>query len=228
MIKKVRTIALGTVTIAAVIALFTTGPEVAQVWSQAANAQEALKTLRPQQVEAIAKEIVHKAILLFGIDLPLGKESSTFIQNVTQLAKEGFDSPQNAKLFLQLDSIALNSSASRPGNVTLTKPTIDRIISVYNQMKSNNSTGGFTEIATVAMQALNPVSGFDAGGRNVTALPNSLDFGDILKFGTLGAGVGCATGPNSGDFSHIVGWNVKAGPCIGGALGAAVIRLIYK
>ena len=95
-------------------------------------------------------------------------------------------------------------------------------------MKSNNSTGGFTEIATVAMQALHPVSGFDAGGRNITALPNSLDFGDILKFGTLAAGVGCATGPNSGDFSHIVGWNVKAGPCIGSALGAAVIRLIHK
>jgi len=37
-----------------------------------------------------------------------------------------------------------------------------------------------------------------------------------------------ATDPNSGDFSHIVGWNVKAGPCIGGALGAAVIRLIHK
>ncbi|HXP52074.1 MAG TPA: hypothetical protein VN922_19110 [Bacteroidia bacterium] len=55
-------------------------------------------------------------------------------------------------------------------------------------------------------------------GRNVTALPNSFDFGDILKFGTLGAGIGCATGPNSGDFSHIVGWNTKAGPCIGDAL----------
>ena len=95
-------------------------------------------------------------------------------------------------------------------------------------MKSNNSTGGFTEIATVAMQALHPVSGFDAGGRNVTALPNSFDFGDTLKFGTLGAGIGCAQGPNSGDFAHIVGYNVKAGPCIGGALGAAVVRLIWK
>jgi hypothetical protein len=84
------------------------------------------------------------------------------------------------------------------------------------------------KIATVAMQALNPVSGFDAGGRNVTALANSLDFGDILKFGTLAAGFGCATGPNGGDFSHIVGYNVKAGPCIGGALGAAVVRLIHK
>ena len=70
-------------------------------------------------------------------------------------------------------------------------------------MKSNNSTGGFTKIATVAMQALHPVSGFDAGGRNITALPNSLDFGDILKFGTLGAGIGCAQGPNSGDFSSV-------------------------
>jgi hypothetical protein len=140
----------------------------------------------------------------------------------------GFDSRENAKLFLQLDSIALNSTASHPGNVTLTNSTINHIISVYNQMEKNNSTGGFTKIATVAMQALNPVSGFDAGGRNVTALPNSFDFGDILKFGTLGAGIGCATGPNSGDFSHIVGWNVKAGPCIGSALGAAVIRLIHK
>ena len=85
-------------------------------------------------------EIVNKAIPLFGIDLPLGKESPTFIQNVTQLAKEGFDSPQNAKLFLQLDSIALNASSSHPGNVILTAPTINHIISVYNQMKRNNST----------------------------------------------------------------------------------------
>ena len=27
---------------------------------------------------------------------------------------------------------------------------------------------------------------------------------------------------------YLVGYNVKAGPCIGGALGAAVVRLIYK
>jgi hypothetical protein len=46
MIKKLRTIVLGTVAIAAVIALFATGPEVGQVWSQVANAQEDLKTLR--------------------------------------------------------------------------------------------------------------------------------------------------------------------------------------
>ena len=91
-------------------------------------------------------------------------------------------------------------------------------------MVRNNSTGGCTKIATVAMQALHPVSGFDAGG-NVTALPNSLDFGDILKFGTLGAGIGCAKG---GDLSHIVGWNTKSGPCVEGALGAAVVRLIWK
>jgi hypothetical protein len=39
MIKKLRKIALGTVAIAAVIALFATGPEVGQVWSQVANAQ---------------------------------------------------------------------------------------------------------------------------------------------------------------------------------------------
>jgi hypothetical protein len=159
--------------------------------SQAANANN----FEP----LVIVHIVHKAIPLFGVDLPLGRESPTFIQNVTQLAKEGFDSPQNAKLFLQLDSIALNATSSRPGNVTLTAPTINHIISVYNQMVRNNSTGGFTKIATVAMQALHPVSGFDAGGRNVTALPNSFDFGDILKFGTLAAGVGCATGPNSGD-----------------------------
>ena len=90
----------------------------------------------------------------FGINLPYGVESSAFIQNVTQLAKMGFDSPQNAKLFIHLDSIALNSS-SHAGNRTLTAPTIKQITSVYNQMKSNNSTGGFTQIATMAMQALN-------------------------------------------------------------------------
>jgi hypothetical protein len=37
---NLRKIALGTVAIAAVIALFATGPEVAQVWSQVANADE--------------------------------------------------------------------------------------------------------------------------------------------------------------------------------------------
>jgi hypothetical protein len=67
-------------------------------------------------------------------------------QNVTKLAKMGFDSTQDAKLFIQLDSIALNSS-SHPGNRTLTTPTIERLTSIYNQMKSNNSTGGFTQIA---------------------------------------------------------------------------------
>jgi hypothetical protein len=36
---KLRKIALGIVAIAAVIALFATGPEVGQVWSQVANAQ---------------------------------------------------------------------------------------------------------------------------------------------------------------------------------------------
>ena len=56
------------------------------------------------------KLIVNKAILLFGVNLTSGKESPTFIQNVTQLAKMGFDSPENTKLFLQLDSIALNAS----------------------------------------------------------------------------------------------------------------------
>jgi hypothetical protein len=173
------------------------------------------------QEEAL-KLIVHKATPLFGVDLPFGRESPTFIQNVSQLAKMGFDSPQNAKLFLQLDSIALNSS-SHPGNSTLTTPTIKSITSVYNQMKSNNSTGGFTEIATVAMQALSPTSTFDGGGRNITALPNSLDFGDILKSGILGAGIGCGIGPNSrGDFADIV----KSGPCLPGALGAAVLKLI--
>ena len=117
--------------------------------------------------------------------------------------------------------MCLNSS-SHPGNLTLTTPTIKRITSVYNQMKSNNSTGGFTEIATVAMQALSPVSPFDGGGRNITALPNSRDFGDIVKSGILGAGVGCAKGPNSGDLGDIV----KSGPCVAGALGAAVLKLI--
>src|ERR671933_166551 len=104
----------------------------------------------------------------------------------------GFDSPQNAKLFIQLDSIALNST-SHPGNRTLTVPAIKQITSVYNQMKSNNSTGGFTEIAGVAMQSLDNRSFFDGAGRNITVAPNSLDFSDILKFGTLGAQIGCNT-----------------------------------
>jgi hypothetical protein len=168
--------------------------------------------------------IIQKATPLFGINLPPGQESPAFIQNVTQLAKMGFDSPQNAKLFLQLDSIALNSS-SHAGNLTLTTPTIKQITSVYNQMKNNNSTGGFTEIATIAMQALdNKRSFFDGAGRNITVLPNSKDFGDILKFGTLGAQIGCNIVPNNrGDSADIF----KTGqPCISGALGAASVKLI--
>jgi len=158
----------------------------------------------------------------FGINLPYGVESPAFIQNVTQLAKMGFDSPQNAKLFIQLDSIALNSS-SHAGNRTLIAPTIEQITSVYNQMKSNNSTGGFTEIASVAMQALDNRSFFDGGGRNITVVPNSLDFSDILKFGTLGAEFVCGTGQNSGgDFAGVF----KPGPTgVAGALGAAAVKL---
>ena len=168
--------------------------------------------------------LVDKASPLFPANLPAGREAPGFIQNVTQLAKMGFDSPQNAKLFLQLDSIALNSSL-HPGNQTLTTPTIERITSVYNQMKNNNSTGGFTQIATVAMQALNKRSFFDGAGRNITVVPNSEDFSDVLKFGTLGAGIGCGINPNSrGDFADIM----NSGPCLPGALGAAAVKLITK
>jgi hypothetical protein len=161
----------------------------------------------------------------FGINLSYGVESPAFIQNVTQLAKMGFDSPQNAKLFLQLDSIALNSS-SHPGNRTLTTPTIEHLTSIYNQMKSNNSTGGFTEIAAVAMQALDNRSFFDGAGRNITVVPNGLDFSDILKFGTLGAEFVCSgIGQNSskGDFDDI--FKSGSSPCIAGALGAAAVKL---
>jgi hypothetical protein len=165
-----------------------------------------------------------KVTPLFGINLPPGHESPAFIQNVTQLAKMGFDSPQNAKLFLQLDSIALNSS-SQAGNLTLTTPTIKNITSVYNQMKSNNSTGGFTAIATMAMQALDERSFFDGAGRNITVIPNSKDFSDILKFGTVGAQIGCNIGHDSrGDSTADI---FKSGqPCISGGLGAAGVKLL--
>jgi hypothetical protein len=166
-----------------------------------------------------------KVTPLFGINLPEGHESPAFIQNVTQLAKMGFDSPQNAKLFLQLDSIALNSS-SQAGNLTLTTSTIKNITSVYNQMKSNNSTGGFTEIATMAMQALDKRSFFDGAGRNITLIPNSKDFSDILKFGTLGAQIGCGIGPNSRGDSAAADIFKSEPPCIAGALGAAGVKLL--
>jgi hypothetical protein len=162
---------------------------------------------------------------LFGINLPPGQESPAFIQNVTQLAKMGFDSPQNAKLFLQLESIALNSS-SQAGNLTLTTPAIKNITSVYNQMKSNNSTGGFTQIATMAMQALDKRSFFDGAGRNITVIPNSKDFSDVLKFGTAGAQIGCGgISPNSrgGDSAADI---FKSGPCVAGGLGAAGVKLL--
>jgi hypothetical protein len=158
----------------------------------------------------------------FGVNLPAGHESSAFIGNVTQLAKMGFDSTQNAKLFIQLDSIALNSSLYS-GNRTLTTPAIKEITSIYNQMKNNNSTGGFTQIASVAMQTLDKRSFFEGAGRNITVVPNSLDFSDTLKFGTLGAEFVCGIGPNSrGDFTEMM----KSGQCVAGALGAAAVKLV--
>ena len=167
-----------------------------------------------------------KVTPLFGINLPAGQESSAFIQNVTQLAKMGFDSPQNAKLFLQLESIALNSF-SQEGNLTLTTTAIKNITSVYNQMKSNNSTGGFTQIATMAMQALDKRSFFDGAGRNITVLPNSLDFSDILKFGTAGAQIGCSgIGPNSKGGDSAADILKSRPPCVAGALGAAGVKLL--
>ena len=174
------------------------------------------------QRQGAEAEKANFAAPFFGVNLPFGRESSAFIGNVTQLAKMGFDSPQNAKLFIQLDSLALNSS-SYPGNRTLTTPTIERITSVYDQMKNNNSTGGFTQIASVAMQTLNPRSFFDGAGRNITVVSNSLDFSDTLKFGTLGAESVCGIGPNSrGDFADIM----KSGQCVAGALGAALVKLV--
>jgi hypothetical protein len=114
----------------------------------------------------------------------------------------------------------LNSSSTAYN--TLTARTIKHIISVYNEMKSNNSTGGFTKITTVAMQALFERSSWSTG-RNMTALPNSLDFSDILKFGTLGAGIGCGIGPNRrGDFADIM----RSRQCVAGALGAAAVKLV--
>ena len=92
-------------------------------------------------------------------------------------------------------------------------------------MKSNNSTGGFTEIASVSMQALDSRSFFDGAGRNITVVPNSLDFSDILKFGTLGAEFVCGgtvTNSNGDLAAHIF----KSGPtCVAGALGAAAVKL---
>jgi len=48
-------------------------------------------------------------------------------------------------------------------------------------------------------------------------VPNSLDFSDTLKFGTLGAEFVCGIGP--GDFADIR-------QCIAGALGAAAVKLV--
>jgi hypothetical protein len=77
-------------------------------------------------------------------------------------------------------TIALNSSKAHPGNVTLTAPTINRIISVYNQMKSNNSTGGFTKIATVAMQA--SISNDDSNfGHNSSIIAETLSVNGFVE-----------------------------------------------
>jgi hypothetical protein len=96
-------------------------------------------------------------------------------------------------------------------------------------MKSNNSTGGFTQIASVAMKTLNPRSFFDSAGRNITVVPNGLDFSDILKFGTLGAECVCGIGPNSrGDFAHIMSAHMGSGQCVAGALGAAAVKEVVE
>jgi hypothetical protein len=73
------------------------------------------------------------------------------------------------------------------------------------------------------MQTLDKRSFFDGAGRNITVVPNSLDFSDTLKFGTLGAEVVCGIGTNGrGDFADIM----KSGQCVAGALGAAAVKLV--
>jgi hypothetical protein len=67
-----------------------------------------------------------------------------------------------------------NSYYVYPGNTYYIYPGIRHDYD-YHHGDDHGFDGGFTKIATVAMQALHPVSGFDAGGHNVTALPNSLD-----------------------------------------------------
>jgi hypothetical protein len=62
MLKKLR----GTLAIAAVIALFATGPEVAQVWSQAANVSDQPYGRITTHPPALQKLIVNKATPLFG------------------------------------------------------------------------------------------------------------------------------------------------------------------
>ena len=71
MTRKLRTIALGAVAIAAVIILFATGPVVGQVWFQAANAQ-ITPIPHTKVVEKYQELIVNKATPLFGVNLPLG------------------------------------------------------------------------------------------------------------------------------------------------------------
>ena len=52
-------------------------------------------------------------------------------------------------------------------------------------------------------------------------VPNSLDFSDTLKFGTLGAEVVCGIGPSSRGADMM-----KSGQCVAGALGAAAVKLV--
>jgi hypothetical protein len=76
------------------------------------------------------------------------------------------------------------------------------------------------------MQALNNRSFFDGAGRNITVVPNSLDFSDILKFGTLGAEFVCGGGGigHNGGGGDLAG-TFKSGPtCLAGALGAAAVK----
>ena len=71
---------------------------------------------------------------------------------------------------------------------------------------------------------MNKRSFFDGAGRNITVVPNSLDFSDTLKFGTIGAEIVCGIGPNSkgGGSADMM----KSGQCVAGALGAAAVKLV--
>ncbi|MGN6614432.1 MAG: hypothetical protein ACTHKC_05270 [Candidatus Nitrosocosmicus sp.] len=63
-----------------------------------------------------------------------------------------------------------------------------------------------------------------AAGSNITVVPNSLDFSDILKFGTLGAEVVCGGIVHNGSID--LASTFKSGPsCVAGALGAAPVKL---
>jgi hypothetical protein len=116
-------------------------------------------------------------------------------RNVTMLVQEGFDTPQNGKLFLQLHKDVLTA-----GNVTLSPKLAAELNSTSKEMTKNNPNGGFAELANLVGKEVNkenatpgdPVCARDVGSALTGATAGAVAGSAVPVIGTAAGAIGGA------------------------------------